>query len=107
MSGSRLEKQTMSDVSDNEVDVDWKGIASRLREGRMAEIPCEERDCARLERKITRRAERWGITVEVIPGEGVLRVEPGPATAGNAVAQPSGRDAEAKGERQRKREERR
>jgi hypothetical protein len=76
----------MSDVSGNEIDVDWKGIASRLREGKTAEIPCEERDCARLERKITRRAERWGITVEVIPGDGLLRVEPGPATGGSVVA---------------------
>ena len=72
----------MSDVSDNEDDVDWKAIVTLLREGKAVEIPCaEERDYARRAKQMTKRAERRGITVEVIRGEGVIRVEPRPAAS--------------------------
>jgi len=94
MSGSRLENQTMSDVSDNEDDVDWKAVVTLLREGKTVEIPCpEERDCARRAKQMTKRAERRGITVEVVRGEGVLRVEPR-AGGGNAEASTSRGEAE-------------
>jgi hypothetical protein len=85
----------MSDVSDNEDDVDWKAVVNLLREGKAAEIPCaEERDYARRAKQVARRADRRGITVEVIRGEGVLRVEPRPAAGGNVEAQMSDREAE-------------
>jgi hypothetical protein len=86
MSELRLENETMSDVSENEDDLDWKAIVSLLREGKAVEIPCaEERDYARRTKQLTKRAERRGITVEVVRGEGVLRVEPR-AAGGNVEA---------------------
>ena len=94
MSGSRMENQTMSDVSDNEDDVDWKAVVALLREGKAAEIPCpEERDYARRAKQMTKRAERRGLTVEVIRGEGVIRVEPR-AAGGNVEPQTAGGETE-------------
>ena len=85
----------MSDIPDHEDDVDWKAIFSLLREGKTAEIPCaKERDYARRAKQFAKRADRRGIAVEVIRGEGVLRVEPRPAAGGNVVAQTSGGEAE-------------
>lgn len=80
----------MSDVSNEESDVDWTAVLDLLRQGKTAEIPCAtERDYTRRAAKVGRRAERNGIAVDIIRGEGVLRVEPRPAagaigTAGNA-----------------------
>lgn len=77
----------MSDVSDNEDDVDWKAVFTQLREGKTVEFPCaEERDYTRRAKQMTKRAERRGITVEVIRGEGVLRVEPRTGAGGNVDA---------------------
>ena len=95
MSGSRLENYIVSDVADHEDDVDWKGIFSRLRQGNAVEIACvEERDYARRAKQVAKRAEKKGVAVEVLRGEGVLRVEPRPATGGNTVAQMSSGDEE-------------
>ena len=81
----------MSDVSDNEDDVDWKAVVTQLREGKTVEIPCpEERDYARRAKQMTKRAERRGLTVEVVRGEGVIRVEPRPAAGGNVEPQTAG-----------------
>jgi hypothetical protein len=94
MSGARLENETMSDVLDHEDDVDWKAVFKLLRAGKSAEIPCvEERDYARRAKQVARRAENRGVAVEVLRGEGVLRVEPRPA-GGNVEDQVSGREAE-------------
>jgi hypothetical protein len=94
MSGSRLENQTMSDVPDQDDDVDWKTVVSLLRQGKTAEIPCaDERDYARRERQLAKRAEKRGIAIEVLRGEGVLRVEPRPA-AGSIETQTSGGEPE-------------
>ena len=47
-------------------DVDWKAVVDLLREGKTAEIPCaNERDCARREKQVAKRAEKKGIAVEV------------------------------------------
>jgi hypothetical protein len=95
MSGLRLEDQTMSEVSEHEDDVDWRAVFNLLRQGNAAEIPCaEERDYVRRAKQIAKRADKRGITVEVIRGEGVLRVEPRPAAGGNLEAQTSGGEAE-------------
>jgi len=75
-----MENQTVADVQDHEDDVDWKDVVHRLREGKTVEIPyAGERDYERRAKQMARRAERRGLTVEVLRGEGVLRVEPRPA----------------------------
>src|SRR4051812_40134843 len=98
----------MSDVPDNEDDVDWKAVFILLREGKTAEIPfADERDYARRERQAAKRAEKRGIAIDVLRGEGVLRVQPRAAAGGNVVAQTSGGQVEPQGERQQERQERR
>jgi hypothetical protein len=80
-----LEDQTVSDVSKEDSDVNWNAVIDLLREGKTAVIPCpNERDYARRTTRVTKRAERKGIAIEVVRGEGVLRVEPRPA-AGTPV----------------------
>ena len=75
----------MSDTPNDEGGVDWNAVIDLLREGKKAVIPCpNERDYARRTTRITKRAERKGIAIEVVRGEGVLRVEPRPA-AGTPV----------------------
>ncbi len=108
MSASRLENQTVSDVPNEEGDVDWKALVDLLREGKTAEIPCaKERDYVRRTTQVVKRAEKKGIAVEVLRGEGVLRVEPRPAASGNVVAQKASEEPEFWGERQQERQERR
>ncbi len=85
----------MSDIPHENGDVDWKAIVALLRDGKTAEIPCaKERDYVRRTEQVLKRAEKKGIAVEVLRGEGVLRVVPRPAAAGNVAAQTSGGDAE-------------
>jgi hypothetical protein len=70
----------MSDNPNDDGGVDWNAVIDLLREGKTAVIPCpNERDYARRTTRITKRAERKGIAIEVVKGEGVLRVEPRPA----------------------------
>jgi hypothetical protein len=70
----------MSDTPNDDGGVDWNAIIDLLREGKTAVIPCpNERDYARRTTRVTKRAERKGIAIEVVRGEGVLRVEPRPA----------------------------
>jgi hypothetical protein len=76
----------MSDVPEQEEDVDWKSVVSLLRAGKTAEIRCaEERDYARRAKQVSRRADKKGIAVEVVRGEGVLRVVPRPSAGGNVA----------------------
>jgi hypothetical protein len=85
----------MSDVPDHKHDVDWKAFFSLVRKGETAEIPyVNERDYARWVKQINKRADNRGIAVEVIRGEGVLRVELRPAVGGNVAAQTSGGEEE-------------
>ena len=85
----------MSDVPEQEDDLDWKSVVSLLRQGKTAEIPCaEERDYSRRAKQVAKRADKKGIAVEVFRGEGVLRVEPRPAAGGNVMAQTSGGEAD-------------
>ena len=84
----------MSDVPDQDDDVDWKAVVSLLRQGKTAEIPCaDERDYARRERQLAKRAEKRGIVVEVLRGEGVLRVQPRPAAGNRRAGNPSFRES--------------
>ena len=100
MSASRLENETVSDSPKEEGDVDWNRVIDLLRVGKTAEIPCaNERDYVRRARQVGRRAEKKGIAVEVIRGEGVLRVEPRPATRNTIAAQGAGEGMESEGER--------
>ena len=98
----------MSDVPNEEGDVDWKALVDLLREGKTAEIPCaKERDYVRRTTQVVKRAEKKGIAVEVLRGEGFLRIEPRPAASGNVVAQKASEGPEFWGERQQERQERR
>jgi len=106
-----LEDQAVADVSNEDSDIRWSAVLDLLRQGKTAEIPCaSERDYERRTAKISKRAERKGIAVEVIRGEGVLRVEPRPA-AGDAVtarnAEAGARSETERQERQERREARR
>ena len=91
----------MSDVSNEDNDVDWNAVLDLLRQGKT------ERDYARRTTKVGRRAERKGIAVDVIRGEGVLRVEPRPAGGDTGTAANAGEGAESEGKRQERREARR
>lgn len=94
----------MSDIPDGDGDVDWKVIVDLLREGKTAEIPCaKERDYVRRATQVVKRADKKGIAVDVLRGEGVLRVEPRPAAGGNVLAQTAAEGAEFRGERQQER----
>lgn len=107
MSGSRLENETVSDISEKDGDVDWRAVVELLREGKTAEIPCaKERDYVRRATQVVKRADKKGIAVDVLRGDGVLRVEPRPA-GGNALVPTAGEGAEFLGERQQERQERR
>jgi hypothetical protein len=107
MRRSRLETETVSDVQDQDDEVDWKAVVDLLREGKTAEIPCaRERDYVRRTTQVVKRAEKKGIAVEVLRGEGVLRIEPRP-DAGNVVARGAAGEAGFQGERQQERQERR
>ncbi len=98
----------MSDVSNEDSDVNRNAVLDLLRQGKTAEIPCAtERDYVRRTAKVGRRAERKGIAVDVIRGEGVLRVEPRPATGDIGTAGKAGEGVESEGERRERREARR
>jgi len=103
-----LEDQIVSDVSNEDSDVDWNAVLDQLRQGKTAEIPCaNERDYARRTTKVGRRAEKKGIAVDVTRGEGFLRVEPRPAAAETGTATNAGEGTESEGERQERRQARR
>ena len=98
----------MSDVSNEDSDVNWNAVLDLLRQGKTAEIPCAtERDYVRRTTKVGRRAERKGIAVDVIRGEGVLRVEPRPAGSDTGTAANAGEGAESEGKHGERREARR
>jgi hypothetical protein len=83
----------VSDLPNEDGEVDWNAVFGLLRAGKTAEIPCvNERDYARRAKQIGKRAERKGIAVEVNRGEGVLRVEPRPAASGTVTAQNAAED---------------
>ena len=113
MSRSQLENETVSDIADSDIadpedEVDWKVIVELLREGKTAEIPCvKERDYVRRTTQVLKRAEKKGITVEVLRGEGVLRIEPRPDAGGTVTARSADSGANFQGERQQERQERR
>src|SRR5688572_18890137 len=108
MRGSRLENRTVSDIPNEDGDVDWKALVDLLREGKTAEIPCvKERDYVRRATQIVKRAEKKGIAVDVLRGEVILRVEPRPAASGNEMAHNTGEGTEFRGSRQQERQERR
>jgi len=97
----------VSTVEDEAGEVDWKALLDLLREGKAAEIPCEnERDYIRRENQIVKRAEKKGIAVVVQRGDGVLRIEPRTEIAGDeATMQAPG--SEFRGDRQQERQQRR
>ena len=98
----------MSDVPEQDDEVDWKAVVDLLREGKTAEIPCaRERDYVRRTTQVVKRADKKGIAVEVLRGEGVLRVEPRPAAVVNILGRTAEGGAEFQGERQQERQERR
>ena len=107
MSAPRLEHQTVPDNPDEDSDVNWKALVDLLRKGKTAEIPCpKERDYARRATQVAKRAERKGIAVDVVRGEGVLRIEPRQAASGNDMAQSAGEGTVSSGERQDRKERR-
>ena len=97
----------MSDVSNEDSDVNWNAVLDLLRQGKTAEIPCAtERDYVRRAKRIGKRTEKNGIAVEVMRGEGVLLVQPRPAAGGTGTAGKAGDGAESGAERRERREAR-
>jgi uncharacterized protein YuzE len=87
MTATRLESKSVSNILDDGGDVDWKVVIDLLRDGKVVEIPCErERDYVRRSTQVVKRAENRGITVEVVRGDGHLRVEPRPGAVSGDVA---------------------
>jgi len=101
----------MADTPNGESDVDWNAVVDLLRAGKTAEISCpSERDYVRRTTLITKRAERKGISIEVMRGDGVLRVEPRSGAGGTVTPQRAGEGTESpadRQERERRREARR
>ena len=96
----------MSDIFDEQGEVDWKVVLGRLGNGEAVEIPCEkEREFVRRATQAVKRAEKQNLGIEVLRGETSLRIEPRPGTrrAGEAVD----RRPQTREERQRDREQRR
>jgi len=82
-----------SELPKEDGEVDWNAVFGLLRAGKTAEIPCvNERDYARRAKQVGKRAEKKGIAVEVIRGEGVLRVEPRPDAGATVTAQGAAED---------------
>ena len=112
MTATRSERTTVSNMLDEDGDVDWKAVIDLLREGKTAEIPCErERDYVRRSTQVVKRAENRGIAVEVRRSEGLLHVEPRPGAVrgdadGDALAVADSRE-ELQLERHQQREVRR
>lgn len=67
----------MTDVFDEQGDVNWKVVFERLGSGHVVEIPCQkEREFVRRATQAVKRAEKQGLAVEVLRGETALRIEP-------------------------------
>ena len=97
----------MSNVLEEDDDLDWKAVIDQLRDGKIVEITCgKERDYIRRGNQVTKRAEKKGIAVEVRRGEGVLHVEPR-LGAEPAHAAPASAGPEFQGERYQERQQRR
>ena len=79
----------MPEIVDEAGEINWRPVFATLGEGRSIEIPCaSEADCTRRAVKAAKRAERFGISVDVVRGAGLLRLEPRGATdTGQSVPQ--------------------
>lgn len=96
----------MSDVFDEQGDVNWKVVMDRLGNGQIVEIPCQrEREFVRRATQVVKRAERQNIGIEVLRGDHSLRIEPRAGTA--PASEMPERTAESREERQRERTQRR
>ena len=96
----------MSDILDDEGDVDWKVVMERLNGGQVVLIPCQrEREFVRRATQVAKRAENHNLGVEVMREENALRVEPRPAAV--AAGETPERNAISREERQEQRAKRR
>ena len=96
----------MTDVFDEQGDVNWKVVLERLGNGQTVEIPCEkEREFVRRATQAVKRAEKQNLGVDVLRSDQSLRIEPRPGTQRATVA-PEER-SESREERQQDRARRR
>lgn len=96
----------MTDVFDEQGDVNWRVVLDRLDKGQIVDIPCQkEREFVRRATQVVKRAEKQGLGVEVLRGENSLRVEPRPLTA--SASGTSERQSASREERQQERARRR
>jgi hypothetical protein len=64
-------------ITDEFGEIRWRPVFLTLDQGKIVEIPCDtEADCTKKAVKATKRARRLGLTIEVLRGEGVLRLHP-------------------------------
>ena len=96
----------MTDVFDEQGDVNWRVVLERLGNGQTVEIACEkEREFVRRATQVVKRAEKQNLGVDVLRGEHSLRIEPRPG-AQRAIDVPEER-SESREERQQERARRR
>lgn len=96
----------MTDVFDEQGDVNWRVVIERLENGHVVEIPCQkEREFVRRATQAVKRAEKQGLAVEVLREEAALRIEPRPGAA--RIGESPERSSETKEERKEERARRR
>lgn len=104
-------ENTMSEATEESDDLDWRGIIDTLTAGNAVDIPFDtEKEAARRERQISKRAERNGLAVNVQRTDTALRVAPRAGAAAQAAPAAPGRtdeDREAREERRQERAQRR
>jgi hypothetical protein len=100
----------MSDSTEESDDLDWRAIMESLANGTAVDIPFDnEKEAARRERQIAKRAERNGLAIAVQRSESALRVEPrGAAPVPAPAAEPAAAEQsdEERGSREERRQER-
>lgn len=95
----------MSDIFDEQGDINWKTVMDHLGKGHVVEIPCAtERELERRTTQVVKRAEKRNIGIEVLSGENSLRIQPRAGADPGGAANPVGQTRE---DRQRERAQRR
>jgi hypothetical protein len=105
-------ENAVTDTTEESDDLDWRAIMESLANGNAVDIPFDnEKEGARRERQVAKRAERNGLAVAVQRSESALRVEPRGAlaapAAAPAAAEKSDEDRESREERRQERAQRR
>jgi hypothetical protein len=76
-------------IVDESGAVQWRPVFLLLDRGKIVEVPCDsESDCTKKAVKVTKRAERLGVAIAVLRGEGVLRLQQSDASGAGRPGEP-------------------